>query len=58
MAANSRRPLDRAIVAKLSDARERLHALVTRAAAAAAHEHAWPQDLNAPSPSAEEPRRG
>jgi hypothetical protein len=58
MAANSRRPLDRAIVAKLSDTRERLHELVTRAADAAAREHASPADLNAPAPAAEEPRHG
>ena len=48
-----RRPFDRTLVAKLSDARERLYALVERARAENAPPAAdtnWPQDLNAPHP--------
>jgi hypothetical protein len=55
MAANIRRPLDRATVAKLSDARERLHGLVTRAAAtlpAQPEAFSWARDLNAPDAGA------
>lgn len=43
------RTFDRTVVAKLSDARERLHALVERARAADAEPPiTWPRDINAP----------
>jgi hypothetical protein len=61
MATHTRRLIDRATVAKLSDARERLHGLVARAAATPttpAHEFAWARDLNAPDAGAgKEPSR-
>ena len=45
-----RRTFDRALVAKLSDARERLHDLLARANAERAQETvapvAWPRDIN------------
>jgi hypothetical protein len=44
-----RRTFDRALVAKLSDARERLHDLLARADAERASEAspvAWPRDIN------------
>ena len=44
------RTFDRTVVAKLSDARERLHALVERARAAEAETPTtWPRDINAPA---------
>jgi hypothetical protein len=61
MAANTRRPLDRATVSKLSDARERLHALAARAeghARAARDSIPWTHDLNAPEPSSTEMPHG
>jgi hypothetical protein len=46
-----RRIHDRAVIAKLSDARERLHHLIARAREVHAerHEPTWPHDLNADS---------
>ena len=60
MAANTRLTFDRATVAKLSDARERLHGLVTRAATppALADDFVWARDLTAPDADAgKEPSR-
>jgi hypothetical protein len=61
MATHTRRLLDRATVAKLSDARERLHGLVTRAATtppAPPEAFVWARDLNAPDAGAgKEPSR-
>ena len=52
-----RRTFDRALVAKLSDARERLHDLLDRAADERAREAVptgvWPRDINAASVEAE-----
>jgi hypothetical protein len=59
MATNTRRLLDRATVAKLSDARERLHGLVARAEADRSRDDfTWARDLNAPDAGAgKEPSR-
>lgn len=60
MATNTRRILDRATVAKLSDARERLHGLVARAEVdRASDDFTWARDLNTPdAAAAEESSRG
>ncbi len=51
------RTFDRTLVAKLSDARERLHVLLARAEAEAAREAApptaWPRDINEAAGDAE-----